>query len=167
MPKNGSFAIILNEKKQVLLCMRDDIPLWNLPGGGVEDGESFKEALRREVREEIDVDIEIVRQTGTYKKKDGTTVKAYLCKIANGTPKMGNEGTFIEYFDLDSLPKNMSKKQRERILHARDKNQCVECSQISVCSKEIIEALDRKDIYRLDDWLNHPRVKESSKTDLL
>ena len=34
---------------------------WVLPGGGVETGESFEEAARREVREETGLDCEILR----------------------------------------------------------------------------------------------------------
>ena len=37
----------------------EDRPFWTPPGGGVEFGEPMAEALRREVREEADVDIEV------------------------------------------------------------------------------------------------------------
>ncbi len=36
----GAFAVIFNKKKEILLCHRRDCNLWNLPGGGVEKGES-------------------------------------------------------------------------------------------------------------------------------
>jgi 8-oxo-dGTP diphosphatase len=35
--------------------------LWEFPGGRREDGESNEEALRREIRERLDVDVEVVK----------------------------------------------------------------------------------------------------------
>jgi len=40
MFKIGVFAIITDNQGRVLLCHRRDHDLWNLPGGGVETGES-------------------------------------------------------------------------------------------------------------------------------
>ena len=47
---------------QVLLIRRGNQPLygdWSLPGGRVKEGEDLKKALRREVREECSIDIEV------------------------------------------------------------------------------------------------------------
>jgi 8-oxo-dGTP diphosphatase len=58
-------AIILeNEKKEILLYLRDNKPgipfpnYWDLIGGHVEDGETPEEALIREVKEELNIDLE-------------------------------------------------------------------------------------------------------------
>lgn len=45
-------AIIRNERGELLL-VREQGGTWSLPGGGIDHGESDKEALRRELREEI------------------------------------------------------------------------------------------------------------------
>jgi 8-oxo-dGTP diphosphatase len=47
---------------QVLLIRRGNPPLygdWSLPGGRVKKGEDLKKALRREIREECSIDIEV------------------------------------------------------------------------------------------------------------
>ena len=55
--------IIADREERVLLCrMANDRGVfpgqWALPGGGVEQGERIDEALRREVREELGIELE-------------------------------------------------------------------------------------------------------------
>jgi ADP-ribose pyrophosphatase YjhB (NUDIX family) len=45
----------------VLLHRADHEPFWTLPGGRAEHGETATETIRREMREELATDIEIVR----------------------------------------------------------------------------------------------------------
>jgi NDP-sugar pyrophosphorylase family protein len=60
----GVSAILINSLGQVLLQQRDDNPAirypghWSLFGGTIEDGESASEAVAREVKEEIDFDMQ-------------------------------------------------------------------------------------------------------------
>ena len=46
-------AIIRNNKGEVLVCKEYDSTSWSLPGGGWDHGETEKEALARELREEV------------------------------------------------------------------------------------------------------------------
>jgi 8-oxo-dGTP pyrophosphatase MutT (NUDIX family) len=52
----GVKGVIFRDKRVLLLRRRDDLALhpglWDLPGGGLEEGESLEDALAREVREE-------------------------------------------------------------------------------------------------------------------
>jgi len=55
-------AAIIFQDERVLVCQRcadAAFPLkWEFPGGKVEPGERYEEALRRELREELEIEIE-------------------------------------------------------------------------------------------------------------
>ncbi len=55
-----------NEGRLLLLQRSDGDDLWGFPGGAVEPGESARHAVRREVREEIGLEIEAVGLIGVY-----------------------------------------------------------------------------------------------------
>jgi len=85
-------ALIINNNK-ILLCQRkenDDFGLmWEFPGGGIEDGETPKEAIKREIKEETGLDIVPQRMIGIFSDtKDNLTIKVRLfeCKIKSGKP---------------------------------------------------------------------------------
>jgi 8-oxo-dGTP diphosphatase len=74
-------AIILeNDKGELLLALRDNkswIPFpnhWDLIGGHVEEGETPEEALIREVKEELDIDL---REYAFWRKYECLTGDAY------------------------------------------------------------------------------------------
>ena len=58
---------------------------WALVGGKFEAGESAEEALRREVKEELDIDVEIIRpftvKEHTYPNGDSFRVHYFICRI--------------------------------------------------------------------------------------
>ena len=59
-------GLVWSRRGELLLCrMNPDRGVfpgqWGLPGGGIEPGERMEEALRREMREEIGVEIENIR----------------------------------------------------------------------------------------------------------
>ena len=43
-------AVIFNEKNEILIVKESGRDWWDIPGGGMDHGESIKEALARELR---------------------------------------------------------------------------------------------------------------------
>jgi 8-oxo-dGTP diphosphatase len=75
--KQIAAIIFENEKKEILLYLRDDKPgipfpmHWDLIGGHVEEGETPEEALVREVKEELDIDLKEFRFFRKYECLEG------------------------------------------------------------------------------------------------
>lgn len=72
-------ACIRDAEGRILLLRRTDGDnLWGFPGGMIEPGEGAVDAVKREVREEIGLDVEPVALIGTY------TSPAYAFAYPNG-----------------------------------------------------------------------------------
>jgi len=62
--RKGSSIIFINDEEQVLLFLRDDKPdlpypnMWDVPGGHVEADESPEKCIIREMKEEMDLDLD-------------------------------------------------------------------------------------------------------------
>ena len=112
----GVLGIIRDEQNRVLLCLRTDYDMWNLPGGGLEKGESPWGGVIREVKEETGFDVEIIRICGIYAKPNkDEIVFNFECKITGGKATINDEAKDIQWFTLDEIPHNTVPKQVERI----------------------------------------------------
>ena len=61
---------------------------WEFPGGKVEHGESDEQALVREIREELGVDIAVVRRVpGEWPLHDDLVLHLYVATIVEGDPQ--------------------------------------------------------------------------------
>jgi len=64
MKRKGTSIIFVNDKRQVLLFLRDDKPgipyrnMWDVPGGHVDNGETPEQCIVREMKEEMDLNLE-------------------------------------------------------------------------------------------------------------
>jgi len=52
IPKSVIGVVFSPDEKQVLLTKRRDVPVWVLPGGGIERNENPEDAIVREILEE-------------------------------------------------------------------------------------------------------------------
>ncbi|HLL80923.1 MAG TPA: NUDIX domain-containing protein [Ktedonobacteraceae bacterium] len=111
----GVNAVIFDGSR-VLLSLRRDIGWWNLPGGGLEPGETVDEALRREVREETGLEVELERLVGVYSKpQKNEVVLVFRCRVTGGQLSATEEMAESRYFMPNELPRNTLPKHRQRI----------------------------------------------------
>lgn len=115
----GVFALIFQGGEHVLLGRRRDYDIWNLPGGGLQQGETVTEGIIREVAEETGLVIEVERLVGVYSKPyKNEVVLTFQCHPTSHELRPSQEATEWRYFSLDELPRNLLPKHRERILDA-------------------------------------------------
>lgn len=115
MMKEIAAIILENDKGEFLLYLRDNKPgipfpgYWDLIGGHVEEGETPEEALVREVREELDIDL---KEYTFYKKYECLTGDAYENVKYIFTGKINIpieeitllEGVRPQYFSRNEIP---------------------------------------------------------------
>ena len=82
---------------------------WEFPGGKLEPGESAREALVREIREELDVDIRVGRllETVEYDYPEfHLTMHCFICELLSEeiVLKEHEDARWLKKDELDSVP---------------------------------------------------------------
>ena len=83
-------AVIFDEQGRIFATQRgygEWKDWWEFPGGKIEPGETPQQALRREIREELDADIEVGELLRTIDYDYPTfhlTMHCFKCRLANG-----------------------------------------------------------------------------------
>lgn len=112
----GVYALIFDDEGCILLGHRRDIDWWNLPGGGMEAGETVDEAVCREVREETGLEVKVEQLVGVYSKpQKQEVVLTFLCHPFGGTLQVTEEARENRYFTPGAFPHNTLPKHRQRI----------------------------------------------------
>lgn len=108
-PLVGVGAVVVHEGR-VLLVQRGHEPAkgqWSLPGGLIDVGESLREAVIREVREETGLIVEPVELIELLERihRDGDRVRYhyviadYLCRVAGGTLAAASDADAVRWVE--------------------------------------------------------------------
>ncbi len=99
-------AIFSPDRSQILLIKRRDIPVWVLPGGGIEPRETPEEAVVREILEETGFTVKVDRLVGDYLPVNRLSKRTHLfdCSILKGEAVLTEETRGIRFFPLQNLP---------------------------------------------------------------
>jgi ADP-ribose pyrophosphatase YjhB (NUDIX family) len=152
MPTLGvNIAIV--EQGRILLTMRSDFPIWCLPGGAVEDGETLAQAAIREAREETGLEVTLTGLVGTYSRPNWPAGGAHEAlfaaqrvggRLLAATPETTDAGWFGER----DLPEPMFRWHYQRILDALQRYRGIARAQNAVWPAGIA---GRQELYEMRD----------------
>ena len=106
-------AVVWNEQGQILIDRRPQKGLlgglWEFPGGKIEPGETVEDCIRRELQEELAIDVEVgdrlttIDHTYTHFK---VTLNVFHCRHIGGEPQPieCDEVRWVEVAELDQFP---------------------------------------------------------------
>ena len=96
MKRESSRAIIIEGNKLLCIFRRKIDEFGNkqeyyvIPGGGIENGETRRETVVRELKEELGLDIELIGYLGVV-EKEKTIEHYYVAKRISGEPHISGE----------------------------------------------------------------------------
>lgn len=127
-------GVVIFDGPLVLLAKRGQEPgkgTWSLPGGAVELGEKLADAVKREVFEELGIEIELgglVRVLDRIIQDERKRVRYHYVIIdywgwkLSGEPKPGSDTSDIRFLSLEEIQKkDIHKEVRETILMAAER----------------------------------------------
>lgn len=97
-------AVLIEKDGELLFAQRRFKPkkgYWDTPGGFIEAGETAEECVRREIREETTLEVEVETMLGSKDDLYGdepTINFIYLTKILNGTPQAKDDVATLKWF---------------------------------------------------------------------
>lgn len=117
-------GIIYSKEKGLLLEKRTDTGEWCTPGGSVELGEALTDALKREIKEETNLDFKSAKLFDVkdnvhmiYPNGDEVYYTDFVYEINDfyGDLRHDGESTELRFFDIKSLPENIMPTQIDYI----------------------------------------------------
>ena len=120
-------ALIMKDGK-ILIAKRSTgnkniIGKWEFPGGKVEENETEKQAIEREIKEEFDILVraeKFITNVISKDKKSEIDLKLYLCKYIDGKIKLNDHSDYkwvdkdeIFDYDLANLDVELVKKMED------------------------------------------------------
>jgi 8-oxo-dGTP diphosphatase len=115
----AAYAVVENDRGELLLTRRRESDDWVLPGGSVEGEEAPWEAVVREVAEETGLEIALRRLVGVYaKRSERDIVFVFAASAIAGELVTSDERDRAIFLDPHQLPEQTSDRDRERIADA-------------------------------------------------
>jgi 8-oxo-dGTP diphosphatase len=102
----GVVGVVLNEHGQVLLVEHVFHPRhpWGLPGGWMDRNEQPRHAVVRELKEELDLDVEVSRLLLAEVSFRNHMDFAFLCRTSGEIGSLSGELLSYDWFDPTQLP---------------------------------------------------------------
>ncbi|MBQ9857770.1 MAG: NUDIX hydrolase [Oscillospiraceae bacterium] len=121
-------GLVTNNNGEILL-IKSPKRGWEYPGGMVEPGETFQEALLREVKEESGIDVEITGFIGLCKNIEKDVVNIdFACKAVGGqltTSDESSEVLWVKREDaLGMITFPLTRKRLENMLSESNRVTC-------------------------------------------
>lgn len=132
--RKAARAILLDSNKLTPLLYVSSMGFHKIPGGGIDEGENIKDALKREVLEETGCEIEITGEVGKiieYRSEISLIQKSYcytgeiISKDSpNFTQKELDQGFKLVWLTIDEAIHNMTNEKVDEyhasFMHERD-----------------------------------------------
>ncbi len=110
-PAPTADVIIYDEEKGIVFIERKNEPLgFALPGGFIDEGESVEEAAIREMKEETNLDVDLLGIVGVYSKPDRDprfhTMTITFAGKAKDISQLnaGDDAATAKFYSLDNIP---------------------------------------------------------------
>jgi 8-oxo-dGTP pyrophosphatase MutT (NUDIX family) len=117
----GVRGLVIDKDQRIFLVTHTYVPGWQLPGGGVEPGETVAEALARELLEEGNIEIleppvlHGIFFNSRVSHRDHVAVFVVRAFRQQSLPVPNKEIAAHGFFSLDALPDNTTPGTRARI----------------------------------------------------
>jgi len=122
-------GLVFDDDGRLLIQQRPDDAmlggLWEFPGGKQEEGEAPAETCRRELQEELAIEVQVQAPFFTLDHAYShfkITMRSFLCRIVSGTPTPP-EGTPLAWVTLDELSDFAFPRANRRIIEALHERQ--------------------------------------------
>ena len=127
---NHTVKAVIHSKDKILLQLRDQKPnifypgVWGLFGGGVDDGEKPIDALKRELLEEIGLEVKSAKHLFSWDHdKYNSILHFFLVPLTVELEKLClNEGQRMDLFSIEQIKRLPITPSLEKNIHKIDQN---------------------------------------------
>lgn len=131
--KEAVIGIVVTDDQKIVLTKRADAPIWVLPGGGIDSGETPDAAVIREIREETGLQVRIRHKCAEYLPANSLSAKTHLfvCSIDDGSLQLSDETHAVGLFLPGALPSPFFILHKEWLKDWQSYNGSLICKTIS------------------------------------